>query len=129
MSTDNRDIQIFINGDPIGVTTSAIFESPKDPPYPVEVTKRLSGECVFEFEGLFELAPPTIEYKVFIKHIDKLPKRSFRFRTFGAWAYLLTRYTKVTHIEDIAYLSTKDGVYILPKDGSYVRFISNKWYS
>lgn len=100
-----------------------------EPPYPVEVISRLSVERVFEFEGLFASATPTIAYKVFIKHIDKLPKRSFIFRTFGAWAYLLTRHTKATHIGDIAYLSTKYGVYILPKDGSYVRFISNNWYS
>lgn len=115
--------QIYINGEPIGLATSATLNIP---PYSRESTERLSSDNVFEFDG--PILAYTLEFKVFFKHLAKAPKRSITFMSFGKWAYAITSRTNTTRIDDKLFIHAKKGVYILPKDGSYVRFISNSWY-
>lgn len=47
---------------------------------------------------------------------------------FGKWIIPFKNRKDCTIIDKNVHLASKNGTYILPKDGSYVRFISNSWY-
>jgi hypothetical protein len=38
-------------------------------------------------------------------------------------------FRQLTRIGDKSFLRFKKGVYIIPDDGSYIRYISNQWYN
>lgn len=47
---------------------------------------------------------------------------------FGEWMIPYYNRANVTIHPDKAHVYVKNGTYILPKDGSYIRYISNSWY-
>lgn len=125
----SNSLEIFVNGKSIGVCTGASLTIP-DTKDDVQVTEKIPQPM--QFMSLLSLNDIEKEYtfKGFAKHINKFPqnKRSWKFRVFGAWAVALNRWRKITVHPDKVFIEAKNGTYILPKDGSYIRYISNSWY-
>jgi len=69
--------------------------------------------------------------KIFSKHLrdtSRILRPSYNKLKFGVWTILLRRWTRISTHENFAYIGVAGGVWILPKDGSYIRYISNAWY-
>lgn len=69
------------------------------------------------------------DHDVFQKHLKGKKKGCIKYFYFGVWMIPFYDRVEMTIIGKTVYLNSLKGVYILPKDGSYVRFISNNWYS
>jgi hypothetical protein len=65
---------------------------------------------------------------IFDRHIRKGRYKALLFRVYGEWAIMMHCRSMVTEHPDKAFIEAKNGTYILPKDGSYIRYISNSWY-
>lgn len=123
----SNSLEIFVNGKSIGVCTGASLTIP-DTNNDVDVTEKTP--YAMEFMSPLNVIETEYTFKGFYKHINRFPqnKRTWKFRVFGAWAIALSRWTKLTVHPDKAHVYVKNGTYILPKDGSYIRYISNSWY-
>lgn len=66
--------------------------------------------------------------KRFHKHLSRRTSIKVNVIMFGAWI-TVAEPGKFTIHDDCIFLQARGGTYILPRDGSYVRYISNGWYN
>jgi hypothetical protein len=127
-------LEVFVDGKYIGVCDGVYTQEMPEPPFPVDIIEASKNDTCFEveFESLYSYSDHikvNREFAYFGRHIKHIsPNKSQRFRLFGSWAILIQRRTRITEHHEHAYIYVKNGTYILPKDGSYIRYISNSWY-
>lgn len=61
----------------------------------------------------------------FTRHLESVETGTMYF---GKWSIPYNKREDVSIHPDKAHVYVKNGTYILPKDGSYIRYISNSWY-